>query len=107
MDVRVPMYLSESQELGIREPGNHPEDPFLFRKLQMILKTNNVVARLHQVFLAQLDYGVGAARCRMFEPHRPHRAKAQRVLAAPREFLDGQARFEITGLLEFVDSDTL
>ena len=86
------MNLAETEELRIFEAGNHPEDPLLFRKLQMILKTDDVVTGLHQVFLSELNNGIrNAARRGIIQSDRPHRTEAQCVDSTPGEFFDRQA----------------
>ena len=57
------MNLPESKELRILETGNQPEYAPLVVELQMILKPDQVVAGLHEIFLSELDDGVRYAAC--------------------------------------------
>ena len=62
----------------------------------MVLEAHEVEALGAQVFLAELHHGVGpAAGARIGEAHGLHGAEAQRVAAAARQFLDGQAGLEV------------
>src|SRR6266568_5697081 len=58
VDVGVSMNLSEPKKLSVLQTGNHPEDALLLGKFQVVLESNDVVARLHQVFLPKLHDGV-------------------------------------------------
>ena len=94
------MNLPVAQEARIFEAGNQPQHPRLLAKFQMILKAHQVIAVRAQIFLAQLHHGPGRlAGARIAQAHRLHRAKAQRVAAAPGQHFDGQAALEVIGSL--------
>ena len=48
------MNLSEAQEFRLCEAGDHAEDALLFRKSQVILKADQVVAVGHEILEPQL-----------------------------------------------------
>src|SRR6516225_8034597 len=102
------MDLAEPEEFRIFQAGDHPEDAFLLRKLQMILESDEVVTRLHQVFLTELNHGIRRAAGRgIGQANGPHRAESQSIAAPPREFFDRETRFEVAGFLEFMNRDAL
>src|SRR5688500_6078445 len=55
VDVRIPVDLAQSQKLRILKPEDQLENTALLAELEMILKTHDVVARLHENLLPQLD----------------------------------------------------
>src|SRR5215475_12380467 len=102
------MNLPQTKELCALESGNHAEDAFLFGKFQMILKADDVVAGLHQIFLPKLNDGVRHSACgRILQTDRTHRPKPQRVPAAPGELFDRETRFEIMCFFEGMNLDAL
>ena len=102
------MNLSETEELGVFQAGNHAEDSLLIGELQVILKSHDVIARLHQIFLAKLDYSIRhTVGARINKPHGAHRSETERVATAACEFLDRQARLEVIRFFEVMNGDTL
>ncbi len=99
VDICVAVDLPEAQELRPLQAGDQPKDASLLGILQRVLEAHQVVAGGAQVLLAQLHDGVGpAAGARVAEAHGLHGAKSQRVAAAARQFLDGQAGFEVRNI---------
>src|SRR3989442_10098298 len=98
------MDLAEPEEFSVFQAGYHPKDPLLFRKFQVILEPNNVVAGLHQIFLPKLNNSVrGAAGHRIVQTYRAHWAEAQRIDAPARELFNGKAGLEIASLFELLN----
>ena len=100
VDVGVAMDLAEAEEGGVLKAGDEAEDAGLLGELEVILEADEVVGVGAEVFLAELDDGVGpAAGLRVVEAGRLHGAEAEGVAAAAGGFFDGEAAFEV---LEFL-----
>ena len=94
------MDLAVAQELGLFQAGDEAQHARLFAELHVVLETHQVEALGAQVLLAELHARIRApAGARIGQPHRLHRAEAQRVAAAPRDLLDRQAGFEVAGVV--------
>ena len=93
----VAVQAAEARELGVLQARDHAEDAHLLAVLQLGLEADHVPQRAERVVLAQLHDGVRprAARVRVGEPDRLHRAEAQRVAAALGHDLDRQAAVEV------------
>ena len=90
------MEAAEPRELGMLEPGNGAEDAHLLGMFQLGLEADHVPQRAERIVLPQLHHGVrplGAMR--VGEADRLHRTMRQRLAAALRHHLDGQAALEI------------
>ena len=97
------MNLSEAEEPGPLQSGNHPQDAFLLAELEVILKPDQIVTVGALVFLPQLHDGIGpASGARVGQTDRLHRAKAQGVAPATGQLFDGEAGFKVTCVLEGV-----
>src|SRR5205085_3065517 len=100
VDVSVAMDLAIAQEAGIFQPGDETQYACLLAKTQMVLEADQVVAGGAQIFLAKLHHRIGhAPAARIDQSDRLHRAEAQSVAAAARDFFNGQAGLEIIQLL--------
>src|SRR6185436_20362374 len=53
----VPMNLAKADELGLFESRDQAQDAFLFAELEMVLKTDQVIAVGQQVLLPELNNG--------------------------------------------------
>ena len=74
----------------------------------MILKADQIVRIGTLVLFAQLHHRVGnLSGARIFQPHRLHRTKAQRLPSAARDLLDGQTCLEVVQLLPILALDRL
>ena len=94
------MDLAEAEELGVLEAGDQAQDARLFAELHVVLEADQVEALGAQVFLAELHDGPGAAAgARVGQAHGLHGAEAQGVAAAARDLFDGQAGFEVGGVV--------
>ena len=92
------MNLPIAQEASIFQSRNQPQHARLFAKLQVVLKTDQIIAVGAQVFFAQLHNGPGSfAGAGIAQADGLHRAKAQGVAAAASQNLNRQAAFEIIG----------
>ena len=77
------MNLPVAQEARILEPRNQPQHPCLIVPLQVILKSDEVVAVGAEIFFAQLHHGPGYfAGSRIAQADGLHRSEAQRVASA-------------------------
>ena len=102
------MNLPVAQEARIFKPGNQAQHACLLAKLQVILKSDQVVGIGAQIFLAQLHHRIrNASGARIFQSDRLHGAEAQRVAAAPRDLFDRQAALEVVQLLPVAFFDRL
>src|SRR5712691_6708181 len=100
------MDLSEANELCSLESGNQTKHTFLLAELEMVLKTNEVVAVGKQILLPELhDSERLAISARVAKPNRLHRTVTQRVSSATRKLFDGQATLEVHRLFELVKRD--
>ncbi len=100
------MDLAEAQEFCLLQAGNQAQHPRLLAEFQVVLQADQVVGVGAQVLAAQLHHRPGhLAGARIAQADRLHGAKAQRFPAAPRQFLDGQAAFEVFQLLPFLALD--
>ena len=94
------MNLPIAQKFRILQPRNQPQHPRLFAKLQVILKSDQVVAVRAQILLAQLHHRPRRLpRSRIAQPHRLHRPKAQRIAPPRRQHFDRQTALKIVELL--------
>ena len=99
VDVGVAVDLAVAQEGGVFEAGDEAEDAVLLAELEVVLEADEVVAVGAEVFLAELDDGVGpAAGFGVGEADGLHGAEAEGVAAAAGGLFDGEAAFEV---LEF------
>ena len=86
----IAVHNAVSEENGVFKSGNHREDPFLFRKCEMSLKSDDIKHRSFGVFAPQLDYriiffsGFGMSYTDGLQ-----RSEAERILTAARHLLDG------------------
>src|ERR1700730_16244560 len=97
------MNLSKANEFGLLETRNQKKHTFLLTDLEMILKTNEVVAVGKQILLPELHNGERLAiSARIAKTNRLHRTVTQRVAPATRKLLDGQAALEVHRLFELV-----
>src|SRR5215469_13137707 len=108
IDVSVAMDLSIAQEVRIFEPGDQPQHPRLLSVFQMILEADQIVGIRALVLLAQLHYRVrNLSGAWIFESHRLHWTKAQRLAPAPRDLLNRQTAFKVVQLLPVLAFDRL
>ncbi len=99
VDVGVAVDLAVAEEGGVLEAGDEAEDAGLLAELEVVLEADEVVGVGAEVFLAELDAGVGpAAGLRVGEAGGLHGAEAEGVSAAAGGLFDGEAAFEV---LEF------
>ena len=100
VDVGVAVDLAVAQEGRVLEAGDEAEDAVLFAELEVVLEADEVVGVGAEVFLAELDDGVGpAAGLGVGEADGLHGAEAEGVAAAAGGLFDGQAAFEVLELL--------
>src|SRR5471032_2657328 len=100
IDVGVPVDLAEPQELRLFQARNQPQHPRLVAEFHVVLKADQVETLGAQVFLPKLHHGIWTpASAWIAQPHRFHRPEAERVPAAPRNFLNRQAGFKILGIV--------
>ena len=59
VEIGVAVKAAEARELGLLEPGNHPQDPGLLAVFQLGLEADHVEQGAERVVLAQLHDGVG------------------------------------------------
>ena len=92
-------------KLASCKPGNHPENSGLRAVLHLGLEADDVVERAQLVVAAQLHHRIGLhiRPVRVGQPHRLHRAEAQRLAPAFGHHLDRQAAVEIACRLAFVE----
>ena len=91
------MQPAEPGELRILQPGNHPQHPRLVAVFQLGLEAHHVEERAERIVLPELHDGMGFHQriVGVGQADRLHRAVAQRLAAALRHHLDGQAAVEI------------
>src|ERR1700738_2508836 len=100
---RVSMNLPKANEFGLLGAGDTTKHAFLLAELEMVLKTNQVVAVGKQILLPELHNGEGLAiGARIAKANRLHRTVTQGVAPATRKLLDGQAALEVHRLSELV-----
>ena len=88
--------MSVAEKAGVLEAGNEAQHAGLLAEFQVVLEADQVVGVGAQVFLPQLDDGVGhLSGARIVQADGFHGAEAQRVAAAAGDFFDGQAAFEV------------
>ena len=91
-DEEVPVHHALAHELRVLERRYEAEDALLLSPLQIGLEADDVEERPFGVVLPQLHDGVGSfSRVRRLEADGAQRAEEQRLLAALRYHLDGQA----------------
>ncbi len=96
VDVGVAVDLAVAEEGGVFEAGDEAEDAVLFAELEVVLEADEVVGVGAEVFLAELDDGVGpAAGFGVGEADGLHGAEAEGVAAAAGGLFDGEAAFEV------------
>ncbi len=96
MDVGVAVDLAVAEEVRVLEAGDHAQDAGLLAELEVVLEADEVVGVGAEVFLAELDGGVGpAAGLGVGEAGGLHGAEAQGVAAAAGGLFDGKAAFEV------------
>ena len=99
VDVGVAVDLAVAEEGRVFEAGDEAEDAGLLAELEVVLEADEVVAVGAEVFLAELDDGVGPfAGLRVGEAGGLHGAEAEGVAASAGGLFDGEAAFEV---LEF------
>ena len=99
VDVGVAVDLAVAEEGGVFEAGDEAEDAVLLAVLEVVLEAYEVVGVGAEVFLAELDYGVGPLPCfGVGEAGGLHGAEAEGVAASAGGLFDGEAAFEV---LEF------
>src|SRR5579885_2447485 len=97
VDIRIPVDLAIAQKFSALQARDHSEYALLLGKAHEVLKAETVIAVCAQILLPQLHYrprpfaGPGVNETRWL-----HRAEAQRVESATRDFLDRQTGFEVT-----------
>ena len=95
---------AEPDELRLLEPGNQAEHARLVAPLDLGLEPDEAEVIAGEIVLPQLHGRVRRpAGARIDEADRLHRSEAQRVAAAVRHDLDGQAALEEPLLVEVVD----
>ena len=100
VDIRIAMNLAIPQKLCVFESRNHPQNPRLLAKLQMILKSNQIVTIRAQILAAQLHRRVRPTpRLGICQSRRLHRPKPQRIPPTPGRLFDRQAALEVLRLL--------
>ena len=108
VDVGVAVNLAVAKEFGLLQPGNQAQNPCLLAEFQVVLEADQVVGVGAKVLAAQLHHRLGhLAGARIAQAYGLHGAEAQRIPAAPRQFLDRQAAFEVFQLLPFLAFDCL
>ena len=96
VDVGVAVDLAVAEERCVFEAGDEAEDAGLLAELEVVLEADEVVAVGAEVFLAELDDGVGpAAGLGVGEADGLHGAEAEGVAAAAGGLFDGEAAFEV------------
>ena len=100
VDVSVAVDLAVADERGIFQAGDEAEDARLLAELEVVLEADQVVAVCAQVFLAQLDDGVGPPAGFGVGEADSRRAEAERVAAAAGRLFDGQASLEVVDRFE-------
>ena len=97
------MDLTEPQKFGVFETRNQTEYALLLAELQVILESDNVVAGLHQIFLAKLDHRVRpSSGDRVFQSHRPHRTEPKRFVPPSCQFFNRKTGFKVLRLFKIV-----
>ena len=97
------MNLAVAQKPRVLEAGDETKDAGLLAELQVILKSDEVVAVGAEIFFSQLDHGPRPYACSWIaETDGLHRAEAQGIAAAAGEDLDGQAAFKVIELFPFL-----
>ncbi len=100
IDVGVPVHLPVAEEFGMLEPRNHAQHPRLLAKTHVVLKAHKVVASRACILLPELHHRVGApSSARIRQAHRLHGSETQGIAAAPGDFLDRQARLEVSRMV--------
>ena len=100
VDVGVAVDLAVAEESGVFEAGDEAEDAGLFAEFEVVLEANEVVGVGAEVFLAELDAGVGpAAGSGVGESGGLHGAEAEGVSAAAGGLFNGEAAFEVLELV--------
>src|SRR5438270_10859597 len=100
VDVGVAMNLTVTDESGIFQPGNQPQNTRLLAELQVILKSDQIVRVRTQIFLAQLDHRMWhQPGTRVFQSDWLHRADAQRIPRTASDLYNRQAALEVIQLL--------
>src|SRR6516165_4087605 len=103
VDVSIAVDLSVAQELGVFKAWNHAQNPLLLGKLQVVLKAYQVVAGKTQILRTQLHNGVRLlVGPGVYQTDGLHRTESQRLHAAPRQLLDGQAGLEVVQVFKLV-----
>ncbi len=96
VDVGVAVDLAVAQEGRVLEAGDEAEDAGLLAELEVVLEADEVVAVGAEIFLAELDGGVGpAAGLGVGEAGGLHGAEAEGVAAAAGGLFDGETAFEV------------
>ena len=94
------MHHALAHELRVLERRYEAEDALLLSPFEVGLEADDVEERPFGVVLPQLHDGIGSfARVRRLEADGAQRAEEQRLLAALRYHLDGQAAVEVAHLL--------
>src|SRR5712692_3775290 len=97
------MNLPEANEFSLFESGNQTKHTFLLAELEMVLKTNQVVAVRKHILLSELHDGERLPiSARIAKTNRFHRTVTQCVSAASRKLFDGQSTREVHRLFELV-----
>src|SRR4029453_8702182 len=95
------MHGPPAQELGIGQPGNHPEHTLLLPRAKTRLETNEVPHPAAAVLHSELRDRIGLATgSRVAEAAGFHRPEAKRLAAPPRHFLDRHASLEVRDGIE-------
>src|SRR5262249_32735737 len=77
IDVGITMNLSVAQEAAVLEAGNESQHARLFAKLQMVLKSDEVIGIRAEIFLPKLHDGIRRlAGSWVFESDRFHGTEA-------------------------------
>ncbi len=100
------MQPAESGEFGAFKSWNSAEDLDLRAVLQLRLEADHVVERAECIILSELDdrIGLDGRIVRIGETDGFHRAVAQRLCAALRHHLDGEAAVEVRRAFPFLEA---
>src|SRR5690349_5387889 len=106
VEISVAMNLSVTQKPGILQSGNQAQNASLFAKLQVILKSHQVVGVSAKIFAAKLYDCVRNFPCAWIsESYRLHRAEAQRIATTAGDLFNREAAFEVIELFPFCSFD--
>ena len=96
------MHNAVAQKFGVFKRGNHTENTFLFGKLEVRLKSHDIVRASFHVFAPKLNYRVVAFARLVEKTHGAKRSEQERVSSAPRHNFDGHTPLEYVRLFKFV-----